>query len=93
MWIKGTDNVLGDAPSRNPADRDQCRTLRVPVGPVKRIVRMMFERPNELDQEMEHWIEHFEEQPKTKEEEKAAASKRMDAVTTNAVVAANAAAT
>ena len=52
IWIKGTDNVLGDAPSRNPKDRDTVKHLAVPAGPVKRIVRAMFEKPIELDEEI-----------------------------------------
>ncbi len=51
VWIKGTDNVLGDAPSRNPKDRDAVKDLPVPAGPVKRVVRAMFEAPMELESE------------------------------------------
>ena len=51
IWIKGQDNILGDAPSRNPEDRDACRNLPVPSGPVKRIIRQMFEVPIDDDEE------------------------------------------
>ncbi|MCS5674156.1 MAG: Ty3/Gypsy family RNase HI domain-containing protein, partial [Acidimicrobiales bacterium] len=52
VWIKGTDNILGDAPSRNPRDRDAVLDLRVPAGPVKRIIRAMFHNPEVLDEEV-----------------------------------------
>ena len=53
VWTQGKDNVLGDAPSRNPKDRDFVKDLPVPAGPVKRIVKAMFEAPIELETEME----------------------------------------
>ena len=43
---------LGDAPSRNPPDRDSVLDLRVPAGPVKRIIRAMFHHPDVLDEEV-----------------------------------------
>ena len=54
VWLAGHDNVLGDAPSRNPADRDLIKTLPIPAGPVKRVVRAMFEKPLELQEEIHH---------------------------------------
>ena len=52
MWIAGKDNILGDAPSRNPKDRDLVKYLPVLAGPIKRIVRAMFEAPIELEEEL-----------------------------------------
>ena len=52
IWLKGTDNVLGDAPSRNPPDRDRLHRLPVPAGPVRRIIEQMFARPLEFDEEL-----------------------------------------
>ena len=52
VWIKGKDHVLADPISRNPADRDHCQNLKVPGGPVKRIIRQMFQKPIELDEEV-----------------------------------------
>ena len=51
VWIKGSDNIQGDAPSRNPKDRDYVRDLPVPAGPIKRVVTAMFEKPMELEEE------------------------------------------
>jgi len=42
VWIKGTENILGDAPSRNPKDRDFVKDLQIPAGPIKRVVTEMF---------------------------------------------------
>ena len=53
IWQKGVDNVLGDAPSRNPHNRDMLYKLPVPAGPVKRIITAMFAKPIELDQELQ----------------------------------------
>ena len=44
-WVRGAENVLADALSRNPPDRDQARQQTMPGGPVKRVMRMMFEKP------------------------------------------------
>ena len=52
VWIAGKDNILGDAPSRNPKDRDIIKDLPVPGGPVKRVIRAMFEAPVQLEEEM-----------------------------------------
>ena len=52
VWIRGVDNILGDPPSRNPSDRDVCRRLKVPAGPVRRIIQKMFEAPMEMDEEI-----------------------------------------
>ena len=43
--------TLGDAPPRNPKDRDYVRDLPVPAGPIKRVVTAMFEKPMELEEE------------------------------------------
>ena len=53
VWLKGKDNILADSVSRNPVDRDVARRLVVPGGPVKRIMRAMFQKPLELDAEIE----------------------------------------
>ena len=55
VWLAGKDNVLGDAPSRNPADRDRVKDLPVPAGPVKRVVRAMFEAPIQFDDGFEQF--------------------------------------
>ena len=52
QWIKGTDNILGDGPSRNTPDRDSQRSLPLPCGPVRRIIQMMFANPAALDVEV-----------------------------------------
>ena len=52
VWLAGKDNVLGDGPSRNPPDRDEIKDLPVPAGPIKRVVRAMFEKTIQLDEEM-----------------------------------------
>eukprot|EP00969_Alexandrium_andersonii_P074615 3291654-Alexandrium_andersonii.AAC.1 len=33
IWLKGSENALGDGPSRNPADRDLVKNLPAPSGP------------------------------------------------------------
>ena len=53
IWLAGKENILGDAPSRNPADGDFVQNLPVPAGPVKRVVRAMFEAPIQLEEEMD----------------------------------------
>ena len=55
VWLKGTDNILGDAPSRNTSDRNIARQLPVPSGPVRRVMKAMFEKPIELDEEFGHF--------------------------------------
>jgi len=52
VWLAGKDNILGDAPSRNPKDRDRIKELPVPAGPVKRVIRQMFEEPIKLEEEL-----------------------------------------
>ena len=52
VWIKGVANILGDAPSRHPVDRDAVLDLRVPAGPLRRIVQAMFHHPDVLDEEI-----------------------------------------
>ena len=51
VWLAGKDNILGDAPSRNPIDRDHVKDLPIPAGPVKRVVRAMFEAPMQFEEE------------------------------------------
>ncbi len=51
VWLKGSENILGDAPSRNTADRDRVEDLPVLAGPVKRIIKKMFELPISDDDE------------------------------------------
>ena len=52
IWLKGVDNVLGDAPARNPHNRDMLYKLPIPAGLVKRIITAMSAKPIELDQEL-----------------------------------------
>ena len=42
-WIRGVDNALGDAVSRNPVERAESRSRQMPVGPAKRVMDMMLE--------------------------------------------------
>ena len=76
-WIKGTENVLGDGPSRNPFDRDSARELRIPTGPVRRIVEKMFKNPEDLDNELEVFLERLnpDERPTKNREEGEGVSK------------------
>ena len=56
--------MLGDAPSRNPEDRDMVKGLRIPCGPVRRIIREMFACPNatpEEHAEVEAFAERLED--------------------------------
>ena len=75
IWIKGTENILGDAPSRNPPDRDVCRDLPVPSGPVRRIIRQMFEAPvtdsDERDR-LDRFVEGLDVSEPTRSDEKVA---------------------
>ena len=48
VYIKGEDNVLGDAPSRAPADRAVARNLAIPLQPIKKTMHRMFWAPDEL---------------------------------------------
>ena len=52
-WVRGVDNILGDGVSRNPPDRDAARSTSMPGGPVKRVMRRMFERPRQTQEEWE----------------------------------------
>ena len=45
VWLKGDANILGDAPSRNPKDRDKIKHLAVPGSPIKRCIQTMFAPP------------------------------------------------
>ena len=38
--------------SRNPKDRDICKNLQIPSGPVKRIINQMFRKPMEFDEDI-----------------------------------------
>ena len=48
VYIAGDDNILGDAPSRAPADREVARNLAVPLAPIKEVIHRMFWAPDEL---------------------------------------------
>ena len=52
VWIAGKDNILGDAPSSNPKDRDFIKDQPVPGGPVRRVIRAMSEAPVQLEDDM-----------------------------------------
>ena len=54
VWIKGQDNILGDAPSRNVKDRDKVKYLPVPGGPTKKCIEAMFRDPITDDEELAH---------------------------------------
>ena len=53
VWLKGEDNILGDAPSRNPKGRDAARDAAPPCGPVHRIVEWMFAKPDTEEEQHE----------------------------------------
>ena len=48
VYIAGEDNILGDAPSRAPADREVARNLAAPLAPIKEIIHRMFWAPDEV---------------------------------------------
>ena len=48
IYILGTDNVLGDAVSRNPIDREVARNLPLPLWPVQQFIHKMFWASDEL---------------------------------------------
>ena len=48
VYIAGEDNILGDAPSRAPADREVARNLAVPLAPIKEMIHRMFWAPDEV---------------------------------------------
>ena len=48
VYLAGEWNILGDAPSRAPVDREVARNLPVPLGPIRRFVHRMFLAPEEL---------------------------------------------
>ena len=52
--------MLGDGPSRNPIDRDVIKSLPVPSGPVRRVIKDMFERPIEGVEEKAAFQKHLE---------------------------------
>ena len=60
VWIKGSEHVLGDGLSRNPPDRDTCKRLAIPSGPVKRVIKAMFEKPLELDTEIAYMTQFLD---------------------------------
>ena len=88
IWLKGSENILGDAPSRNTFDRDTCQRLALPTGPVRRIVDKMFRAPLELDAEihaMEEFLESLDNlEPDTSRDKKASPT-RGDVPATSAV--------
>ena len=48
LYLAGDQNVLGDAPSRAPADRAVARNLPIPLGPIRDLIKKMFWEPKEL---------------------------------------------
>jgi len=51
VWLKGETTSSGDAPSRNPEDREAIKQLRVPGGPLKRGIEAMIAVPDAADEE------------------------------------------
>ena len=47
LALRGQDNIFGDAPSRHPEDREVLHHLRVPGGPVRRVIEHMFAKPDD----------------------------------------------
>ena len=45
VWLKGEDNILGDAPSRNVKDRVKIQYCNVPGSPTKKCIEAMFKGP------------------------------------------------
>lgn len=62
VWLRGEDNILGDAPSRHPADRDVLKNMKVPGGPIRRVVEQMFTKPDDPHevQQMTRFLEEIE---------------------------------
>ena len=48
LYIAGSQNILGDAPSRAPADRKGARNLPIPLGPIRDLIKKMLWAPEEL---------------------------------------------
>ena len=48
MYLAGDDNILGDAVSRAPADREVARNLPIPLQPIKETIHRLFWAPDEL---------------------------------------------
>lgn len=48
VYLAGEWNVLGDAPSRAPVDREVARNLPVPLMPIRNFIRRMFWAPDEV---------------------------------------------
>eukprot|EP00969_Alexandrium_andersonii_P155247 6863331-Alexandrium_andersonii.AAC.1 len=42
VYLAGQDNILGDAPSRAPADRAVARNLPIPLAPIKDVIYRLF---------------------------------------------------
>ena len=48
VYLAGDANILGDAPSRAPADRALARNLPVPLGAIRDTIHRMFWAPDEV---------------------------------------------
>ena len=79
VWLRGEDNILGDAPSRNPEDRDVLHTLRVPGGPVRRVIEQMFTAPSSAEEQaqMDRFLEEIDGKDCPKETKKRAVDRAL----------------
>ena len=48
VWVAGSDNILGDAPSRSPADREVARNIPIPMDLIQNILHQLFWAPDEM---------------------------------------------
>ena len=48
VYLAGSENILGDAPSQAPADRAVARNLPVPLAPIRETIHRLFWAPDEL---------------------------------------------
>ena len=48
IYLAGELNVLGDAPSRAPIDREIARQLPTPLEPIRKFIQQMFWAPDEV---------------------------------------------
>ena len=60
VYLAGEWNVLGDAPSRAPIDREIARNLPVPLGPIRDFVRKMFWVPDEIEGDTKKRVEDLD---------------------------------
>ena len=48
VYLAGSENILGDATSRAPADREVARNLPIPLQPIRDTIHRLFWAPDEL---------------------------------------------